>query len=309
MRVNTRPGMMAVLTLLLSWSAWAPVRAAPLAILLTNDDGYAAPGIQALQQALVAAGHTVTIVAPRANQSGSSVRISTGAIAFEAEAERLWAVDGSPADAVAIGLTRIFETAPPDLVVSGANFGQNLGTTTNFSGTVGAAVMALHYGVPAIAVSVGMDLAEKNAEPKPYPSTYAAFAPAARFVVELIERLQTTADGAGLLPAGTLLNVNYPARAPADLEGVRVAALGRLGGVQFLYRATGTPGTVQFDIAAEPGVEPAPEQADTSLFARGYVTISILDGSWDAGVHHARFEKRLEGLTAAPASHELEPRP
>jgi hypothetical protein len=128
-----------------------------LDILLTNDDGFEAQGIRALQAALLAAGHRVTLIAPRDNQSGASARISTGPVRYREEAPGVWAVDGSPADAVAVGLQVIIGDRLPDLVVSGANFGHNVGATANVSGTVGAGLIAEYLGVPAVAVSVGME--------------------------------------------------------------------------------------------------------------------------------------------------------
>ena len=120
----------------------------PLSILLTNDDGYDAPGISAMWRSLVDAGYLVTIVAPASQQSGSSVRTTSGPITLEKSGERIWAVGGSPADAVLVGLEYLLRDEPPDLVVSGSNFGQNIGQSVNMSGTVGAAIKAMQRGFP-----------------------------------------------------------------------------------------------------------------------------------------------------------------
>ena len=83
-------------------------KTAPLDILLTNDDGYDAPGIRAMHQALKAAGHRVTLVAPAQQQSGSSVRVTIrGKIGFEKKGDGVWAIAGSPADAVLVGFLHI----------------------------------------------------------------------------------------------------------------------------------------------------------------------------------------------------------
>ena len=89
---------------------------------------------------------------------------------------------GSPADSVLVGLLHILQGETPDIVISGANFGPNLGYASS-SGTVGAATMAMHVGIPAIAVSVGIDPAEYSATPIPFPSTFGAFDGAAEFTV------------------------------------------------------------------------------------------------------------------------------
>jgi 5'/3'-nucleotidase SurE len=139
------PALLAVIvsSLVLGWTpdAYAAERE-PLRILLTNDDGYDAPGIRAMHERLVAAGHDVTLVAPLNDQSGSGIRVTTqGKLYYEDHAPAVWSVDGTPADAVLVGLQHILADDPPDLVVSGANFGPNLGYAGS-SGTVGAARMA-----------------------------------------------------------------------------------------------------------------------------------------------------------------------
>ncbi|AOR36419.1 hypothetical protein BFF78_39960 [Streptomyces fodineus] len=99
----------------------------PLRILLTNDDGYDAPGIRMLYDRLTAAGHDVTIVAPLTNQSGAGTRLSSApTIGVRHPQPKVWAVDGSPADAVGFALAAVFAHGAPDLVVSGTNSGPNL---------------------------------------------------------------------------------------------------------------------------------------------------------------------------------------
>ncbi|HMM75338.1 MAG TPA: 5'/3'-nucleotidase SurE [Gammaproteobacteria bacterium] len=266
-----------------------------LDILLTNDDGFRAPGIEALQAALAAAGHHVTMVAPRENQSGASWRISTGPVKYREESPGVWAVDGSPADAAAVGLRVIYAGRAPDLVVSGVNLGENVGATANVSGTIGAALMAEYLGVPAIAVSVGMDLDEKNATP-PFPSTTAAFPACASFTAELVQRIAATAGPGSLLPPDTVLNVNYPVVPAGAPRGVRVAPSGRYSAFSYDYVPTGEDGEVRLAFTAEPRA--ATEQgSDTQLFDAGYVTISAIDGALAAEQGAQRqMTRRLEAL-------------
>jgi len=256
----------------------------PLRILLTNDDGYDTPGIKAVRAALIRAGHDVTLVAPLKNQSSSGARVTTrGTLDYKEQSPGVWSVDGSPADSVLVGLLHIMGDESPDLVVSGANFGQNPGYAIN-SGTVGAATVAMYAGFPAIAVSVGVDLSEASAKPYAFPSTLKAFAGAAELSVSLIGDLQKTHDDNGdLLPGHTILNVNYPALDPEKIKGVRVVPAARTSGVRFDYEDTPEAGQLKIKISAIDPDKAGNFDADWQMFARGFVTISVLDGDWDAG--------------------------
>ena len=253
-----------------------------LSVLLTNDDGYDSPGIRALGAALAGAGYEVTIVAPLEQQSGSGMKVSLGALDVVEQGAGVWTVDGSPADAVSIGIHRLMQDAPPDVVISGANLGQNLGSNVMLSGTVGAAAMAAHDGIPAIAVSVGIDLAEHDAEPERFPSTLDAFPHAARLTVRLLAALTARREeGTELLPPGTVLNLNYPALPAASIRGVRTAPIGQYGGFRLIYPEDGSEtGKVQSTIEHDPrGMAEA--DADTALFAAGFVTISVIEPRWN----------------------------
>lgn len=262
-------------------TAAIPVESTALRILLTNDDGVDAPGIKTVRAALLEAGHDVTVVAPAKNQSGEGAKVtSSGTLNYELQSPGIWSVEGTPADAVLVGLLHVMRDQAPDLVVSGANFGQNPGYAIN-SGTVGAATVSMYTGTPAIALSVGVDYAELNAKPYAFPSTIKAFAGAADLVVQLIADLQQgRAEDGGLLPSHTILNVNYPALSPEELKGVRIVGAARSAGVSINYSETDESGQLHIKIeAAEMGAQ----DADLQLFSQGYVTITVLDGDWDAG--------------------------
>jgi len=191
-------------------------------ILLTNDDGHEAPGIRALHHALNAHGHRVTMVAPSKEQSATSMCTTPHrSIALQQLDADSWHLDARPADTVLVALVHLLEDDPPDLVLSGINFGPNLGTGLHASGTIGAAVMALINGVPAIAVSAGMFFHEYNHSPRRFPSTHDVLDPAAEFTCTIIESLQTsTTQDQGLLPQGVLLNINYPPLPKNEIKGV-----------------------------------------------------------------------------------------
>ncbi len=133
-----------------------------LRILVTNDDGVTAPGINAAVQALRAVPHSsVVVVAPLTNESGTGGRTTSGKLSVSrsqtASAYPAIAVHGYPADTIRWAITDHGVTHRPDLVVSGINFGQNIGPSVDGSGTVGAARAAASAGVPAIAISQGID--------------------------------------------------------------------------------------------------------------------------------------------------------
>jgi 5'/3'-nucleotidase SurE len=252
-----------------------------LNILLTNDDGFEAPGIEAMKEALLAAGHTVTVVAPLEDRSDSGTGHTTdGLIDYYRQEDGVWAIDGTPTDAVTLALVHIMRQDLPDLVVSGANFGQNVGADVIGSGTVSAALTAVRAGVPAIAVSVALDLREAQRS-DPFASTTAAFRPAAELVVEMIRQLVET-SGDGLLPARTVLNINYPAVGSESPEGVRFATVSRLRAFRQVFSVAGDTGPARVEIAAgDPGR--AEDGSDFALLSAGFATISVLDGNWDAG--------------------------
>jgi 5'-nucleotidase len=161
-------------------------------ILLTNDDGIQAEGLHALAGALEGFA-TVSIVAPSHEQSGAAQSLTLRQpIVCHNVAERQWAVDGTPADAVIVALHKLLPE-PPDLVISGINFGANLGENAYYSGTVGAAREAALHHIPALAISL---CSKKNG------ATFDSAARVARSAAELILR-----EG---LPDQVLLNVNVP---------------------------------------------------------------------------------------------------
>jgi 5'-nucleotidase len=124
-------------------------------VLLTNDDGYHAEGLQALRRALVARKDTVWVVAPSANRSGTSCSLTLDRpLAVTAYGDTLYAVDGTPADCVHVALTGLANVADFDVVLSGLNDGANLGDDAIHSGTLGAATQAHLYGLPALACSL-----------------------------------------------------------------------------------------------------------------------------------------------------------
>jgi 5'-nucleotidase len=179
-------------------------------ILLTNDDGIHAEGLWALEKILSGRYHT-TVVAPDRERSaiGHSITLNHPLRVSSIQTNGGWghAVSGTPADCVKLAVIEILE-APPDLVVSGINPGPNVGINLNYSGTVSAAKEAALMGIPAIAVSQT-------------PNTEQGYGIAASFVETLIAKIMENG-----LPEGTFLNVNVPACAPHQIEGIHITRQG-----------------------------------------------------------------------------------
>ncbi len=179
-------------------------------VLVCNDDGVDAPGIQVLAAGLRAAGHDVIVVAPDRDRSGASNSLTLDMpVRVVRLDEHTWRVHGTPTDCVHVAITGMLEQEP-DMVVSGINNTANLGDDVIYSGTVAAAMEGRFLGLPAVAVS----LATADRLPNHYET-------AARAVVGINARLKTDP-----LPADTILNVNVPDLPWSDVRGVEVARLG-----------------------------------------------------------------------------------
>jgi 5'-nucleotidase len=235
-------------------------------ILLTNDDGYQAPGITALYKALTAANHDVILVAPATQQSSASASISSSGVKLVKHTDTIYSVTGRPADAVRIGLSEVMNDKKPDLVISGANFGQNSGRDVMVSGTVGAAATAHALGFPAIAISVEIKFSELEQR---FPSTIKVMGDAADVVVALLA-------SKAKLPENAILNINYPAVPKDQVRGVVATTISNYSLFSGSYR-TLEDGSLRANYNFEP---PAAPGTDAYELSRGYVTVTRLDGAY-----------------------------
>ena len=183
-------------------------------VLVSNDDGVDAPGIQILAQGLRDAGHEVVVVAPDRDRSGASNSLTLDAPIRVVQCDPCtWKVYGTPTDCVHVAISGMLETLglEPDIVVSGINDAANLGDDVIYSGTVAAAMEGRFLGLPAVAVSLAPEHGGRGRH-------YASAARAAVAIIELLRR--------DPLPASTILNVNVP-----DLpwDAIRGFATSRLG--------------------------------------------------------------------------------
>jgi 5'-nucleotidase len=190
-------------------------------VLLTNDDGIEAEGLQAMRRALVQVpGIELAVIAPDGNRSAFARMITTRRplwvqeVPFE-DGTSGFATDGTPVDCVRLAKLGLIEGFDAEIVVAGINHGSNLGDDITYSGTVAAALEALVLGIPGIAVSQ-----QSNAREMDFRlGSRFAFERAADFVARVVGQLHEVP-----LPAGTLLNINVPAGEP---HGVQVTRLGK----------------------------------------------------------------------------------
>lgn len=234
-------------------------------ILLSNDDGLYAPGIQAMRQALEGAtGVEVVLCAPDRERSASGHSITVSQPLF---ADRIdipgsqsvcWAVSGTPADAVKLGVEKLLPRRP-DLLVSGINRGANLGTDVIYSGTVSAAVEGSILGIPSIAVSL-CTLRDPD------------FSYAAEFARGLA--LQVAREG---LPQGTILNVNVPKGTREQIKGVAITRQGiRMYDGEFM-EYTDPRGRTFWWLGGNPlADQPNPPDSDVKAVDAGMVSVTPL---------------------------------
>lgn len=235
-----------------------PAKPKSLTILLTNDDGWDKPGITAAYEALTAAGHDVTLVAPKTNQSGMSAAMPDAEMHVEQPTAdpKVFNVDSTPANAMDVGVLAVLDEEP-DLVVSGINSGANVGGFIGLSGTVGATVAARAiYGIPGIAISL-----EQSSDDK------ADYLDAARLLVDIVSH------GTRFINDGTVLNVNYP-----ELDEGRAAPTD----VVYVQPSDAVPYTWDYTIREDGGLDftyalpEPPKTGDMAKLAKDKVTLTLI---------------------------------
>lgn len=180
-------------------------------ILVTNDDGIHAQGLQILEDIARELTDDVWVVAPETEQSGAghSLTLHQPLRIREVESQR-YAVSGTPTDSALLGIKHIITDRTPDLLLSGVNFGANLGEDVTYSGTIAAAMEGTLLGVPSIALS------QVATEEAPFWETTRQHAP------DLLRKLLKTR-----WPEGTLINLNFPGCEAEEVKGIRCAPQGR----------------------------------------------------------------------------------
>lgn len=230
-------------------------------ILLTNDDGIYAPGLAALERELVKLGD-VCVVAPATEQSGvgHSITFLSPLVCkeiFDGDRRRGWAVEGSPADCVKLG---IFEHCPmqPDLIVSGINGGLNAGINVLYSGTVAAAIEGAFFGITSIAVSLEYD-------------EHAEFDKAAQMARPLIEQVLAKKNA-----GPELYNLNIPTTAIRMPKGVKVVPMGVARYGEHFIKRQDPKGRTYYWATNDPPPRTGDGETDLTELDQGFVTLTPL---------------------------------
>ena len=230
-------------------------------ILISNDDGFGAPGITVLERIALSLSQDVWVVAPEHEQSAAAHSLTIRRpLRVREVAPRRFAVDGTPTDAVLLGIRHVMRDRAPDLVLSGINRGANLGDDVTYSGTVAAAIEGTLLGVPSIALSQEGKAGE-----------IIQWATAEHFAADLIRRLVSTGWGKNVL-----LNVNFPDCPVAGVTGVEVVRQGK--------RKIGDELLERFDPRGEPyvwiGAQRLEDRAETGTdleaVFRGAISVTPL---------------------------------
>jgi len=226
-------------------------------ILLSNDDGYFAPGITLLAEMLSPLGE-VTVVAPERDRSGASNSLTLDRpLTVRRARGRVFFVNGTPTDCVHLAVTGLLKELP-DIVISGINHGANMGDDTIYSGTVAAATEGFLLGIPSIAISLVSDGGDH-------------FRTAGQVAVELVTRFQRCA-----FEAPVLLNVNVPDLEQARLRGMQVTRLGKRHKAEPVVKSKTPRGETVYWIGAAGSAQDAGEGTDFHAVANGRVSITPL---------------------------------
>ena len=226
-------------------------------ILLSNDDGYFAPGIEHLARILSTVAE-ITVVAPERDRSGASNSLTLDRpLSLKQSANGFYHVNGTPTDCVHLAVTGMLDELP-DMVVSGINNGANMGDDTIYSGTVAAATEGFLLGVPSVAVSLCSKVG----------AHYETAARVALEVVQMIRRQKSVAP--------VLLNVNVPDVPYAELEGWEVTRLGKRHKAESVVRTLTPRDETVYWVGAAGAAQDAGEGTDFFAVANRRVSITPL---------------------------------
>ena len=224
-------------------------------VLLSNDDGIHAPGLKTLEDAIRPLVGELWVVAPETEQSATSHSLTLRRpLRIRHISDHRYAVDGTPTDAVLLGVNKVMKDGPPDLILSGINRGGNLGEDVTYSGTVAAAMEGALLGIPSIALSQVYEDRHK-----------VKWATAKTWTPKILKQLLSAG-----WPKGIFINVNFPDRTAAKVTGIEVCRQGRrkIGGE--LTRGVDPRGDEYFWIGP---------QRDEQKFLKGSDLAAVNDGA------------------------------
>lgn len=255
--------------------------AAPLKILISNDDGINAKGIRVLAQRLAEEKeHEVFVVAPDRERSATGHSLTlhkplrTEEVELPGNIKHAWSTSGTPSDCVKLAVTQLVGSPIPDIIISGINSGPNLGSEVLYSGTVAAAMEGAFMDIPSIAVSL------MYAEIRHYET-------AAEFIAKLVKVFPKAH-----LAQRSLLNVNVPCVPLDQVKGVRITELGVRLYDDYFEKRSDPRGRVYYWLAGEAVEVDEKEGSDVWAVANGYVSITPI--SFNMTDHTAK--RKLEAV-------------
>ena len=226
-------------------------------ILLSNDDGYFAPGLACLAEALAAIADII-VVAPERDRSGASNSLTLDRpLSLRKSHNGFYYVNGTPTDCVHLAVTGMLDTLP-DMVVSGINDGANMGDDTIYSGTVAAATEGFLLGIPSLAVSIAS-------------GSNGNFATAARVAADMVQRFKNKKFNDPIL-----LNINVPDVAYEQLQGTEVTRLGRRHKAESVVKSQSPRGETVYWVGAAGAEQDAGEGTDFFAVKRNRVSVTPL---------------------------------
>lgn len=226
-------------------------------ILLSNDDGYFAPGLTSLVEALSSIADTV-VVAPERDRSGSSNSLTLDRpLSLHKSHNGFYYVNGTPTDCVHLAVTGMLDKLP-DMVISGINDGANMGDDTIYSGTVAAATEGFLLGIPSLAVSLA-NVSDEN------------FSTAARVATDIVQRFKQNKFHEPIL-----LNINVPDIPYEHLQGIEVTRLGRRHKAEAVVKSQSPRGEIVYWVGAAGAVQDASEDTDFHAIQLNRVSVTPL---------------------------------
>ena len=236
-----------------------PLDVSKARILISNDDGYYAPGLQVLVRMARSLTEDVWVVAPETEQSGAGHSLTLRRPLQAREHQPNWfSVNGTPTDCVLLAVNELMKEKRPDIVLSGVNRHGNLADDVTYSGTVSAAMEATILGVPAVAFS------QELIEGQP-----ADWTPAETYGPNLLRRILH--EG---FPPNTLLNVNFPP-VPADqVRGIQVTTQGRRKSGDDILEVTDPRGSRHYWLGHMQSMKPYAEGTDLAAIDAGYISVT-----------------------------------
>lgn len=226
-------------------------------ILLSNDDGYFAPGLTSLVEALSSIADTV-VVAPERDRSGSSNSLTLDRpLSLHKSHNGFYYVNGTPTDCVHLAVTGMLDKLP-DMVISGINDGANMGDDTIYSGTVAAATEGFLLGIPSLALSLA-NVSDEN------------FSTAARVATDIVQRFKQNKFHEPIL-----LNINVPDIPYEHLQGIEVTRLGRRHKAEAVVKSQSPRGEIVYWVGAAGAVQDASEDTDFHAIELNRVSVTPL---------------------------------